>query len=150
MVSKRAAAAALTRQEDSHRTSSQWMKLDVASLRLKCNFYRVLASGKKPELVANLVQFFEDERNRTAANNAPDQDGTGSSGSESPVTSGNESPHGGDESPALSDREVRDSPGSDYFEMQGILNFGDQDDEDLFASEDDRPPACKHKQREQH
>ena len=62
--SRRAAAAALTRKEDLQRTVSQWKKLDVASLRLKCNTYYITPTGKKPQLAAALFDFFEKERNR--------------------------------------------------------------------------------------
>ena len=141
--SRRAAATALTRMEDSQRSLSQWKKLDVASLRLKCNTYYITPSGKKPELAAALFDFFEQERNRV------DND--------SPVTSDNESPdenlptespdHSGSNiSPASDIGDGDFNPNSDYHEMRTILDITNSDD-DLFTPDDDASKRSRSRSR---
>ena len=58
MAAKRAAATALTEEEDSQRSLAQWLRLDVASLRLKCNNYNITATGRKGELAERLFKNF--------------------------------------------------------------------------------------------
>ena len=133
MPTKRAAATALTRTEDSQRSVSQWMKLDVASLRLKCNTYYITPSGKKPELAAALFNFFENERiaEETRADDT------------SPVTSDNDSHHGETtergSNPPSDDEDDGIDPDADYYEMRA-LNASNDEDEDLF-SEGEIPPS---------
>ena len=62
---KRASTSALIRKEDAARTHADWAVLDAVSLRLKCNEYNVVASGKKDILIDRLVEFFRSEKSPT-------------------------------------------------------------------------------------
>ena len=64
MAEKRAAATALVREEDLHRSISQWKRLDMTTLRLKCDTYHLVATGKKDELVARLYQKMDEIINK--------------------------------------------------------------------------------------
>ena len=55
----------LIRKEDAARTHEDWAVLDVVSLRLKCNEYNIIASGKKDALIDRLVSFFRTEKSPT-------------------------------------------------------------------------------------
>ena len=67
MAAKRAAATAQTCDEDARRTMSQWERLDLASLHLKCNNYNLTATGKKSDLATRLVRYFEDDSSSTSS-----------------------------------------------------------------------------------
>ena len=56
--SKRSSDADLVRQEDAQRSLEDWKLLDAASLRLKCNFYNVTATGRKDTLATRLQEHF--------------------------------------------------------------------------------------------
>ena len=56
--SRRASDADLIRQEDADRSKNEWRKLDVMSLKLKCNNYNLIATGKKEALVTRLHDHF--------------------------------------------------------------------------------------------
>ena len=58
MSSKRASAAAIVRTEDAQRSKNQWLKLDVSSLRLKCNSYNLAEGGTKEVLAKRLFDHF--------------------------------------------------------------------------------------------
>ena len=61
MPSARATLSARIRQEDAARTHEEWSKLDIVSIRLKCNEYNVVASGKKEALIDRLMEYFQDD-----------------------------------------------------------------------------------------
>lgn len=48
--------------DDAGKTVVQWKKLNVETLRLKCNQYHLVASGKKPMLIERLVSHFASEK----------------------------------------------------------------------------------------
>ena len=87
MSVKRAAAIALTREEDLKRTLAQWKRLDLTTLRLKCDTYHLVATGKKDELSARLYGKMEE-----IINEAIDGEGSSSPSTSSGDDSGDESP----------------------------------------------------------
>ena len=62
---KRASTSALIRREDASRTHEDWAVLDVVSLKLKCNEYNIVASGKKDVLIDRLLDYFRTEKSPT-------------------------------------------------------------------------------------
>ena len=72
MAAKRAAEAALVRAEDSDRTFEQWRRLDLTSLRLKCNFYRLVETGKKDVLIERLMDELENGNDSPPPSDDPD------------------------------------------------------------------------------
>ena len=60
--SRRSSDADLVRQEDAARSFDDWRRLDAVSLRLKCNFYNVTATGRKDTLATRLLEHFQLEQ----------------------------------------------------------------------------------------
>ena len=60
--SRRSSDADLVRQEDAARSFDDWRRLDAVSLRLKCNFYNVTATGRKDTLATRLLEYFQLEQ----------------------------------------------------------------------------------------
>ena len=54
-----------TRREDAARTIDDWMVLDFTSLKLKCKFYGILASGKKEALADRLLEHLAGDPSNT-------------------------------------------------------------------------------------
>ena len=67
MPSDRATLSARIRQEDATRTHEEWSKLDVVSIRLKCNEYNVVASGKKDALIDRLMEYFQEDETQSSS-----------------------------------------------------------------------------------
>ena len=66
-TSKRAAAAAEIRRQDSRLTFSGWQRLNLKSLQLKCDFYDLLITGKKDELAKRLFEYFNKDSSSSTA-----------------------------------------------------------------------------------
>ena len=107
-MSRRAAAIALTEREDSQRTLQQWQRLDVATLRLKCNAYNLLATGKKAEMTARLLDHF----NRSSSS---------SSGSSSDTSTASESDSDRDDDTLPPQSDVDQALDQDEEEMRALL-----------------------------
>ena len=122
MASKRAAAAADDRDEDARRTQGQWQRLDVPSLRLKCNAYNITATGKKDQLVHRLCQYFQSS-SESAVSSADEEADTNS-----PSPTFSRSPTPADDE---TDHEVGEE---DIQEMQALLAC---ESEDGFSSEEE-------------
>ena len=78
--SRRASDAERIRQEDADRSFELWKKLDTMSLRLKCNTYNLISTGKKENLAVRLFEYFQ-ERDVTP----PPQESPSPSDEELPV-----------------------------------------------------------------
>ena len=60
------------RAEDSDRSFEQWRRLDLTSLRLKCNFYRLVETGKKDVLIERLMDELENGDDTPPPSDDPD------------------------------------------------------------------------------
>ena len=67
--SKRSSLPDLIRREDGARTHEDWAVLDATSLRLKCNLYNIVSTGKKDILIDRLLTYFQtnDEQSSDAS-----------------------------------------------------------------------------------
>ena len=80
MPEKRSADLAMAQEEDAGRSLEEWRALGLPSLKLKCNQYSLVESGKKEDILMRLKRHFEPSSSEESDPEYPDDEDPDSDG----------------------------------------------------------------------
>ena len=140
MASRRAENIGNAREQDANRSLTSWRTLDVATLRLKCNSYDLSETGRKEDLIKNLMDYFESLEDTESSSSDSDSDGD------------NPTPPPGSPHPTANDENIGEQHGDDYvdiayeYDMEDLEGIRPDDNQDGGNSpnhdtREDPPPA---------